>query len=290
MVIVRIWEGLGNQLFQYAYARALQLRTGARVYLDSDRCYKEELEGHRLQRPYGLVNFNIKISQYKKMDKFFFFLRNKTYIEKIGFYLSKKKYAPIHFYRETTLEYKESLKFIKGNYYLMGWFQNEEYFKEYRELLLKELKTKKKIRITKQLKSILENEETVSIHIRRGDYRLDNNVLPVSYYEAAIAMIETKVECPYYLVFSDDMEWVKVNFPQLSRCYYMTEERLPDYEELMVMSRCKHNIIANSTFSWWGAWLNCNKNKTVIGPQVWFLNGKNRRINIMPDDWIRCEF
>lgn len=287
MIVVRIWEGLGNQLFQYAYARALQLRTRRKVYINYDRCYQKELEGHRICRKYGLCNFNIKMEAYDSTSKIFFFLRNRNFIEKIVFYLSQREHALVHFYKETTVDYKEELKIIRGNYYMMGWFQNEKYFKEYRKQLLKELSPKRRIKISHHLKEILTNENTVSVHIRRGDYRTLNNVLPITYYNHAIDLIEKKLDNPYYVVFTDDIEWTRNNILLPEKCYYVSDEKLQDYEELWVMTRCKHNIIANSTFSWWGAWLNSNEDKIVIGPEKWFFYGNNKIFNIMPNEWLR---
>lgn len=287
MIVIRIWEGLGNQLFQYAYARALQLRTKQLVYLDVNRPYAMVLEGNRVHRQYTLDKFNIKLRAYEKVDKTFFFLEQKNWVHKFLFFISKKKYTNIHFYEEESVIYKDELKKITGNYYMMGWFQNEKYFIDYRKELLKDLKPCKKIRISKHLKQLLANENTVSIHIRRGDYRMQNNVLPISYYESAVQIIEKKIENPHYIVFSDDVDWVKENFIFLRNKTYISQEHLEDYEELLVMSRCKHNIIANSTFSWWGAWLNTNTNKIVIGPRRWFIGGMNSPINIMPEGWIR---
>lgn len=287
MIIVRIWEGLGNQLFQYAYARALQLRTGEKVFIDSDRCYRAELESYRINREYTLDNFRIMLMKYHRADKLFFFLKNETFSEKIFCWLAQREHAPLRFYKEKSPEYKAELRTLHGNYYIMGWFQNERYFKEYRAQLLKDLRPKHKIAISNKLRQILKHEETVSLHIRHGDFRMNNNVLPMGYYESAIRILEKKVKSPYYIIFSDDDNWARQNFEYLENCYYMSEEKLKDYEELLVMSKCKHNIIANSSFSWWGAWLNCNEGKIVIGPRSWFLSGSIKDINIMPEGWIR---
>jgi hypothetical protein len=287
MIIVRIWEGLGNQLFQYAYARALQLRTRNKVYLDCDRCFAIELEGQRCHRDYALENFNIKLHHYYKSDKIYFFLENRTYVQKIMYWISQRKHTMFHYYKEQDVKYKEELKYLRGNYYVMGWMQNEKYFKEYRTELLKEIRLKKKIIVSQKLKVIMNSENTVSVHVRRKDFKKFNNTLPITYYEKAVNLIENKVENPFFIIFTDDLEWTKSNsFLKQNRVYYIAEEKLHDYEELMVMSRCKHNIIANSTFSWWGAWLNTYEGKIVIGPRIWFRDKIHSKLNIMPDEWI----
>lgn len=287
MIVVRIWEGLGNQLFQYAYARALQLRTGEKVYIDNRRCFSKELEGHRIRRQYELDNFNIKILPLNNVEKIFPFLENRTYIQKIIYFISQKKIAYIHFYREESVEYKEDLKWLRGNRYIMGWFQNEKYFNDFKTIILRDISPKKKIKLSRKIKKIIDEENTVSIHVRRGDFKSNNNILPIEYYVKAIQIMQNSINNPYYIIFTDDVEWVKKNLTIVEKYMFISNEHLKDYEELLVMSKCKNNIIANSTFSWWGAWLNQNEKKIVIGPEKWFLCGKNRMINIMPDDWIK---
>ena len=288
MIIVRIWEGLGNQLFQYAYARALQLRTGEMVCLDASRIYKEKLEDRGVERRYALNQFNTKLPLISNISNKYFFLSQSNFMQKTIYWMAEHHMWFTGFYKEEDTLYKENLKSIYGNLYLMGWFQNEKYFLEYRNILLKELTPTKKIKISQLLKSILKNEMTISVHVRRGDFKKNNNVLPVSYYKKAKEFVETKVSNPCYIIFSDDTEWVKKNLDFGLNVVYMCEEGLRDYEELLVMSCCKHNIIANSTFSWWGAWLNKNEDKIVVGPMQWFNQKQDvQKYNIMPDKWIR---
>jgi hypothetical protein len=289
MIVVRIWEGLGNQMFQYAYARALQLRTGQKVYIDVSRMYKNQLETKGINRLYTLDKFNIHLPITDGIEKKYFFLKQDNIIDKTLTYFSKKRILVPGFYIETTTLYNEDLRWVRGNKYLMGWFQNENYFSEYRSILLREFTPKEKIKISQRLKKILNENETVSVHIRRNDYKKTKNDLPIKYYRNAREYIENKVHNPYYIVFSDEITWVKANIDFGENVIYISdEENLHDYEELLVMSKCKHNIIANSTFSWWGAWLNRNDEKIVIGPRIWFNAVKDvPKYNIMPKDWIR---
>lgn len=281
MIIVRIWEGLGNQLFQYAYAKALEQRTGKKVLLDIQRIFKEKLEHTSIERPYALDKFNITLSECKDIEKRYFFLQRKNKLQENLFYLSLENIIVPGFYQEYDTEYKEWLYDIRGDWYLMGWFQQERYFKEFRDILLQEFSLKQDIKITKRFEEILETQETVSIHIRRSDFKKYNNVLPYSYYLQAISFITNMLNAPYYCVFSDDIEWVKENMDLGDNVYFVSDvEKLKDYEELIMMSKCKNNIIANSTFSWWGAWLNQNKEKIVICPDM-------NNVDIMPSEWIR---
>ena len=232
MVVVRIWEGLGNQLFQYAYARALQLRSGQKVYIDCERRFALELEGHRIQREYALHNFNIRLGPSLYTDKIFFFLKNKTYLERLFFFFSQRNYAPFHFYQEDSVVYKEKLKYLNGTYYVMGWFQNEKYFKEYRKQLLRELRPKKRIRMSLELTQCMKHNNTVSIHIRRGDFKKQFNTLSIIYYEKAVKKIESMVKNPFYIIFSDDIQWAQENMKFLKDCMFISrEENLNDFEE-----------------------------------------------------------
>lgn len=280
MVFVRVWEGLGNQLFQYAYARALALRTGQKVYLDIS-AYKGN--GKHV-RQYGLCHFRIRLET-RNCGNIFPLVNDDRY------YMAGSQYPrslPVKFIREDNCCFNSDFCSLGGFTYVKGWFQNENYFKEFEQTIRKEIYPKERIRIPKEIRSILGSKNTVSVHIRRGDFKKDHNVLPVSYYEKAKCCISDLVDKPYYLIFSDDISWVKQNMDFGSRCFFMEDTRLfKDYEELMIMSRCRHNVIANSTFSWWGAWLNAYEEKIVIAPKKWFLRSSRTDADIVPDDWIK---
>lgn len=279
MIVVRIWEGLGNQLFQYAYARSLQLRNGGDVRL----CALHG-EGNRTYRQYELDKFKITLARDKNIEKIASYIDKNIIVKRLLKQITEKV-SFLNYIHEKNVKYDEKQKYLIGNYYVSGWFQNEEYFKEYASVIRKEIQLKKKIKISKQLRHILKNCNTVSVHIRRGDYKRYNNVLNMEYYQKAFALINSCVEDVYFVVFSDDLEWVKKNIDFGERVYFVNEDkRLKDYEELVIMSKCKHNIIANSTFSWWGAWLNTYTQKIVIGPKQWFPRDNS---NIMPETWIK---
>lgn len=284
MVIVRIWEGLGNQMFQYAYARALKER-GINVKIDLNKAYDgifEKYKGHT-PRINSVQNLNISLPvidlyRYKKYD----FLYQNTTIKKIIYYLATHYLWKYKFYEESDQSFSEKLKNIKGNYYIKGWFQDERYFKGIRPILLKEFVPCKKIKIPMELKQALEEAESVSIHVRRGDYVKINRSLNSAYYKKAINFIKNVYINPIFIIFSDDLEWVKKNLQIDARCILVNENnQLQDYEELFIMSRCKSNIISNSTFSWWGAWLNRNKDKIVIAPRNWL----KAQEDILPKKW-----
>lgn len=290
MVIVRIYEGLGNQLFQYAYARALSLATEQRVFLDIRETGSLERDRGKTLRKSELHHFRTALPICTNVEHFYPYLNaSKERLEMIERW-SAGGLLPYKYYEETTPDYNERLMNLKGNWYLQGWFQDSRYFCKYAEQLRKELIPREKIHINRKLKDILKTKHTVSVHIRRSDYIRTVNTLPVQYYYNAMKRMKDLVSQPYWVVFSDEPEWVKRNIDFGEDCFFLSEEEsLQDYEELIVMSCCQNHIIANSTFSWWGAWLGNNKNKVVIGPERWLLKVRDFDYgrNILLKEWIK---
>lgn len=294
MIIVRIMGGIGNQMFQYALARSLQEK-GNRVYLDKKRPYRNyEEEQKYIDRECKLQYFSITlkpilIERMKQWD----FLRNQTAWDKVRLYLSEKGRWPFRFVREGDNFgiFKEEYLHFKEECYFLGTFQREEYFSDIRPILLKEFQPKKPVRLSSHIKHLLETRNTVSVHIRRGDYTSHVNQFGLcskKYYKTAMEYMKKKVKDPVFLFFSDDLEWVREEITieeKEEACYINEDRRLQDYEELLLMSYCSHNIIANSSFSWWGAYLNTNENKIVTAPKIWFR--ENPSYGIIPKEWIK---
>lgn len=204
-------------------------------------------------------------------------------MEKGCFFLAGHFLWKYRFYEEKKQKYNLKSANISGNCYVKGWFQSEYYFSDIKGILLREFVPKEKIRISRKMRDAINNEESISIHVRRGDYVRINNVVGKNYYQKAINIMRKKYKNPIFLVFSDDMTWAKNNLEIDEKCIWVNEDRkLQDYEELFIMSRCKSNIIANSTFSWWAAWLNRNEDKCVVAPQKWFPT----QGEITPKNWI----
>lgn len=289
-IIVRVWEGLGNQLFQYAYARSLKERGYDRVYLECGRIYRSSFkrEDFSVERACGLQHFKISLKavNLEKVPRWKF-LEQKTLLEKVQFWMASHRIGHSHFasdYTEkhTHFEYQPELYSFSASTYVMGHFLNKAYFEKIRPVLLNELRLKKMPQISDALRVLFEKENTVSVHIRRTDFI--NRGYCISgdkYYERAIDYINAHVERPCFLFFSDDMEWVRENYCDAGDNYYFVSDgSLKDYEELALMYQCRHNITANSTFSFWGAWLNNNPDKIVIAP-------KGYAPTFIPEEWIR---
>lgn len=272
MIIVRIWEGLGNQMFQYAYARK-RMADGTPVFLDLNKAYIESFptfwkNAHRDNKiqKYNITVPAIDVEKYGK----YFYLRKRTGLERKICFLAEHRCWPYSFVEEKQELYSTKIAQMKGNVYLKGWFQDWRYFEGIRRELLREFTPIKKIKISSEVLKMVKSRNSVAFHVRRGDFVKLGHTLPAMYYLRAKALVEQKITNPIFFVFSDDYLWVKKNIPfrESDRIFYIDEIcNLEDYEQLFLMSRCYAQVISNSTFSWWAAWLNQESDKIVVMPR-----------------------
>lgn len=275
MDVVRISDGLGNQMFQYAFARKWHIKTKHRVYLDTRFINNEDLfakgrnpqlKGKVAHREYGLFHFKTVLPE---VDGDVL-----SRCEKLYQWFGQYKVENEDFY-DTVFRGR-----IKLPAYYQGYFFDLRYYDDIRPLLQHEFSLKEKIKQPRELKEILDRENTVSVHIRRGDFlKLNRDISGSGYYERAFAYMGKRLALPFYLIFSDDMEWVKDNIEIPGEKLFVSDMGFADYEELAIMKHCSNNIIANSTFSYWAAYLNANKDKIVVCPRGW-------RREIIPEGWI----
>jgi hypothetical protein len=169
---------------------------------------------------------------------------------------------------ENGFHYQEIPDYTKHNVLLTGYYQSEKYFKDYEDEI-RSMFMSYKIEVKEEIKDLLDNHNTCSIHVRRGDFLKHPNHHPVQGMNYFMKAIKQMPKDSMFLIFSDDIEWCKENFPDLPEKFRFVEGN-KDFEDLYIMSKCKNNIICNSTFSWWGAWLNGNSDKTIVAPQKWF--------------------
>ena len=286
MKIVNITGGLGNQMFQFALYRKLELMQKD-VAVDTSF-----FRSGQSLRKLELDVFNLS---YKKIsDQEAARIRGYGYHDTI---LNKIRYkfesSDISVYHDTIEEYQPRI-FQMDNIYLSGYWQNEQYFKDIREEIctcfaFPERLEEKKEKLIEQI----HNENSVGIHVRRSDYLLKPNrdvyggICTKEYYENAVEYIKNHVSNPVFYLFSDDMNWVRENLYRNGMILVENSENQPSYVDMYLMSQCKHNIIANSSYSWWGAWLNCNEEKIVIAPNKWFNN--HETTDVICKDWIRME-
>jgi hypothetical protein len=265
MVYCNLKGGLANMLFQIAATKSFSLDKGVDC---------------------SFPNFNT-VLDYLNNDTFYNPTLKHSYDYKIflgHINTSKPKNTiPTYYF---PFEY-QNIQLPDDEFFIDGFFQSEKYFKHNRDKILEYFKIPKSILKTIQEKyGNLLNKRTTSIHVRRGDYEKHPNHHPmqsINYYLESIE--ELKKETDLFMVFSDDIEWCKNNI-KLANCVYIEGEK--DYIELFLMSKCDNNIISNSSFSWWGAWLNANKNKIVIGPKQWFGPAiKHYTGDILPETWLK---
>ncbi len=289
MIIVQLTGGLGNQMFQYAIGRMLSIKHNTQLKLDIS--FFENYEWHA----YSLEPFCLEASIATKLEVEQMFKNNKKNIERI-----KRKFfneQPI-IINEKSFCFDQSYLNIKNNRYLIGYWQSEKYFEQiafkiHQELSIKVVPSE----VNKQmLKDIDGESQAVSLHIRRGNYvtvdfvNKTHGTTTLDYYYKAINLIEQKCNKPVFYIFSDDINWAKENIKLNHKHIFIdNNDAKTDYEDLRLMSSCKHNILANSTFSWWAAWLNKNVEKIVIAPKQWFANLEmnSQTGDLIPSEWIK---
>lgn len=298
MIYLQLTGGLGNQLFQYGFARAIQKQTKEMICINT---YGFRFDN---QRDYSLdayeLNLNVIVPDEaegkKQWNKVLFRCRlyhklGRMHGQKAFLGLTKKG---LFITFDVYSYYKYCL--MADDKYIYGTFQSGKYLKDIREELLREitLKNPPEGKILEQRRR-MEECESVCVHVRRGDYisnAIDNRTLNIcteQYYDQAMKVISERIANPVFYVFSnskEDVEWIRENyhFPTDRTVYITSENR--DYEELWLMSHCKHFVIANSTFSWWAQYLSTNDKKIVAAPEKWYL-GDQDATDIYEDTWIR---
>ncbi len=267
--IVKIIGGLGNQMFQYSLYRAMQEKgIDTRVNLDDFSGYKRKFEIQDVFKGTRIIEDSGHEYDSYKMKL--------TYH---GFYQEK-----------VSAEYDASVFNMRDTSF-SGYWQTEKYFKDIEEIIRQEFIFNVSDEELANMAQVIMKENSVSIHIRRGDYLetpdLYCGICSVEYYKKAIKYMIENANPDVFYVFSDDLNWVRENL-DITNAVYVDSLMFDHYEnwyDMYLMSCCKHNIIANSSFSWWGAWLNNNKNKIIIAPKLW-LNGEETK-DIWCDGWIK---
>lgn len=301
MLIARINGGIGNQLFQYAFVRSLSIKFNQKFlldlswYFDYDKYEKLNDPKAATKRDFLLNYFNIKSP-----------ITNKFYLNWIKRLEIRSKNSTLFKYLLTGPLNKFSFKIInQDNFsfavinesprvYLSGYWQHDDIIEDYKKQISKDLILKHTLSANNKsyLKSI-NSTNSVAIHYRRGDFvskpKPQALHAPCSnnYYQNSIKLMQKIIDDAHFFIFSDDIEWIKNNYDFSTNTTFIDNDG-PDYEHLFLMSQCKHQITANSTFSWWAAWLNTNLNKNVITPKYWYNNKDfNNTLTRIPKEWIK---
>ncbi len=286
MIRVFLMGGLGNQMLQYATAKALALSLQDKVCLnlsfmklhgkkDWCRAYEMDIFAHTARVEKGSVCGKLWCHLISLLQKYL----SADCLFRMGIITSSQQLT-----KATR----------KRNYVLMDYFFTDFFFKHYKADILHDLTFRQPMNeVNQAIANRIATLEAVSVHIRRGDYLSNANaaqtfaIVPQTYYTQAMAYMRERVNNPKFFVFSDDIAWCKTFLDDT--CEFVDINHGADsYNDMRLMSMCKHNIIANSTFSWWGAWLNTNPQKIVIAPKVWFKNAvANANQERYPAEWIQ---
>lgn len=287
-VVVRLFGGLGNQMFQYATAKSVALRNDTELILDLSWFSTASNRRHALG-PFRVSTQTLEeITSKGTVGRF---LRK-------GYQLTKRlddylQGRPV--FREKYFHFDPAVLNIRAPVCLDGYFQSEKYFLDYQDLIASEFTVAAPPSDLAQ--AMLEKmgaQDAICLHVRRGDYvenattNTFHGVCSLEYYYQGLNIVSTGLLSPHCYVFSDDPEWVRANFATILPMSVVDLHGPHEaHEDLRLMAACKHFVIANSSLSWWGAWLGSYPEKRVVVPRNWFRSGANDTKDLIPSDWIR---
>ncbi len=292
MLIVRIRGGLGNQLFQYAFARSLNLRTGYEVKLDAVSSFRSDF----YERRYSLQHFKIRLPV--------------ASAEELRRLVPRHRADAVWRRLRRTLVTEKDPRFdpvwlaprLKGDKYLIGFWQSEKYFIDVGDDVRRELGVRYALEgRNRELAGVISSTNSVAVHVRRlhgvseGGQLHEQGVkrhggCSIEYYEEAMRRLVGRIGSDaVFFVFADDIAWSREHVPQMGRAQHFVDHNgfAKDFEDLRLMSLCRHQVIANSTFSWWGAWLNANEDKIVVAPEMWVHDETFDTSDLIPAEWMR---
>ena len=296
VVIARLIGGLGNQMFQYATGRALALRREATLKLDVTGFAGA---GAHTKRRFELDCFSIHGSAASDADLAQFGRAAKLESSPLDRVLRRLRIErakgawPI--YREPHFQFDPAVPELQAPIYLDGYWQSERYFSDIAGVLREEFSAMAPLDPeNKALAAGIDAVNAVSLHVRRGDYISDpatnrfHGICSPDYYQRAVDYIAARAGVPHLFVFSDDQQWTRGNLHFAVPMTFVGANP-PDcgYRDMQLMARCRHHIIANSSFSWWGAWLNSSREKIVVAPRQWFGACDNDTRDLIPPNWVR---
>ncbi|GBG13297.1 flagellar biosynthetic protein FliQ [Novimethylophilus kurashikiensis] len=293
VVITNLIGGLGNQMFQYAAGRALADRHNAKLLLDLSG-----FENYSLRR-YELETLNIRAEIASQSDIEFFrssvpfrWEMGKVLNNFSKILLSKKK---AQVFNESTFSFMPELQKQPLPLYMSGYWQSERYFNNSSDIIRRDFELKEPLDVeNKKILNKIQQTVSISLHVRRGDYVTNSTTAKfhgtcsLDYYYSAIRFVASRVQHPHFFIFSDDLDWVSKNL-NLSHPSTLVDINGPSSgaADIALMKQCQHNIIANSSFSWWGAWLNPSPHKIVVAPQRWFNQSTHDTSDLLPAKWFK---
>lgn len=294
MIVTELSGGLGNQMFQYALGRVLSLKHDAELLFDITPF---DYQPHtNTKRTFELDVYNVPgtiapksiVERWGRPNRYKIILNH--YLN-----LGLNPY-PKNYIKEDGHVFHPEILTTPDNIYLSGYWQSEKYIVSERSTLISDF-TARSTQISptnKKLSAAIASSESVSLHVRRTDYVTNpssnafHGVCDLNYYHQAMSRMERKVKKPTYFVFSDDPVWARGNIKSRHKLVFVTHNQGRDaHEDLRHMANCKHNITANSSFSWWGAWLNTHTDRLVISPKRWFNTNQVNTKDLIPTQWVK---
>lgn len=285
-MIIRITGGIGNQMFQYAFKKKIDQMTGTNNQIDV-RFYSDHSahNGYELQSVFGIKDNEYNGSLIPPSEKH-------KYYSRLCYYLNKRMIVASKYMIEVMINYSDAYKSAMAeDYYFDGYWQSQDYFQDIEDeirntFVFPGFDEDKNIEICKTARE----KNCVSLHVRRGDFLKASKFVALgsgSYYDRAVSLIKSKVDDPVFIVMSDDIEWCREHFNEEKMIFVDWNSGSKSYRDMQIMSICKHNIVANSSFSWWGAWLNNNPEKIVIAPSRFYTDNKRDESHILPAEWTK---
>jgi hypothetical protein len=292
MIITRLQGGMGNQMFQYALGRSLAIQNNVPLGLDTTFLLDRTPIPNFTFRDYSLEYFNIEASVAQR-DQIPFLYRKypvgvfMRYIDYI-----RRKLLPTIGKEKKNYHFDPNILNLGPNVYLEGWWQSYKYFEKYKDVIKKDfnLKNPPASNIQK-LADEIAKVNSLCMHIRRGDYVGNKNheVVNTEYYKKSLEYIKNNTKIDHIYIFSDDIKWCKENIKFEFPTTFVGDEYAgyKDEGHMYLMNKCHNFIIANSSFSWWGAWLAEYHNKIIVAPKYWLPNKNIDTQDLVPDNWIR---
>jgi hypothetical protein len=291
MIIANLIGGLGNQMFQYATGRAVAHRHGVPLLLDASGFAHYDLRRYEL----GELAIQARLATDEELAKAGVKSAEPTLLNRVKKSLGLDR--PANQLKEASFTYDARIEQATPPVYLDGYWQSERYFANIADLLRQEFMLKEPADAANAAIAARIAEAgagAVSLHIRRGDYVSNaqtsqyHGVCSLDYYRAAVEHVSTRVAAPHFFVFSDDHAWVSENF-KMSQPVTLVDVNGADRGvwDMALMKACRHHIIANSSFSWWGAWLNPHADKVVVAPERWFSGASHDTTDLVPASWTR---
>jgi len=285
MIVTQIYGGLGNQLFQFAFGKALAARLNTELRIDTRFFNKPRPHG------LGLHHFSIDTPEVERKR-----LPAMRHDGLLPYLAAKIRGDDWTMFKEKSLAYDPAEKTLGDGTYLKGYWQTELYFKDHADLVRQHLQVITPP--TDENRKVMEEQDScypVSLHVRRGDYVSNpkfnavHGTCDLDYYRRAADLIVERIgREPVFFAFSDEPDWVRDNL-KLPYPMRIVSHNGPEhnYEDIRLMYRCRHHIVANSSFSWWGAWLNPDPDKIVVAPKRWFADPAMQDHNLVPESWVQ---